>query len=219
MPVCTLVDQPDKYKKRLKPTVLTIRQITSILMLWLLTLFTAFTAVFADVTPLLYDIGNLTANVNNLDSLVTTFKHSLFKDIVPLIKLQNAAVDLGKEIESVTKDFNGTAQLNAQDTLKIAGPFAKLIAPLQQVLTDINTAKPQFDKAILDFLSASCIIKGHVVHLQQVTDSLIAQVKLTILPAFGGVVAPLQKQVDAAFNGTINGPYAKVKALYIPFKL
>lgn len=189
-------------------------------MLWLLSLLTTFTAVFAaDINTLMYDVGNLTANVNALDTLVVNFKHGFLNDIVPLIKLQNAAVDLGSEIQSVTSDFNNTAQLDAQDTLTIATPLANIVSPLQKVLTDINNAKPQFDKAILDFLSASCIIKGHVAHLQKVTDQLISQIEITIYPPFAGVIGPLKQQVDDAFNATLNGPYAKVVALYIPFKL
>lgn len=164
-------------------------------------------------------VNSLIQAINNMDSLVTAFKKGIFSDIKPLIKLQNTAVDLGSQIDSITKEFNATAQLSAGDTLKIATPFTNLIKPLQTVLSDIGKAKPQFDKAILDLFPASCLIKGQVVHLQQVSDKLIAQVKQTIDPGFGSVVDPLAKQIDDAFNEQINTVYKKDSTVYIPFKL
>lgn len=171
------------------------------------------------VQPLVNDVNNLIASLNNLDGIVKNFKHSFFKDIVPLIKLQNTAVDLGSQIQSVTKDFNSTSQLSPADTLTIATPFTNLITPIKNVLSDIGAKKPEFDKAILNFIPVSGLIKGHIVHLKQVSDALIAQVRLTIYPAFGGVVDPLAQQIDAAFDAQINGVYKNVPTIYVPIKL
>lgn len=188
-------------------------------MLWLLTCFTVFASVFADVQSLVWDIGNLTESITEMDTLVKNFKHGIFSDIKPIIKLQNAAVNLGAEIEQVTKDFNSSARLTGAETLKIATPFTKMIPPLQEVLTDIGNAKPEFDKAILDFLPISCVIKGHLVHLKKISDSLIDQVKITIFQPFAGVVTPLAVKVDAAFEEQLNGTYSKTPTLYLPIKL
>lgn len=150
-------------------------------------------------------VGNLKGVSNKLGDIqekVENFEHSLL-GIGDLLDIQKASDRVGSALDITVDTLSKCKQFDTSPSLDLSQATLDMLPLINTTLNTIVDKKPEFDKAILDLLSASFIVKKDLKSLSEKTDSLSSQIKSHLADDLQPAVENVEKQISGWFEDAI----------------
>lgn len=146
----------------------------------------------SDANPILTTLGTITSDTTSLNTTVANFDG----DPLTLIKITVQSAQLLSDINAGTDTANKAANLTLDQTLAIASATLALATDVNQTITTIIGAKPQFDKLLV----VDPVILLNLKLEQDATRKFSAAVVAKVPAALQAIAQGLTQGIDDSFS-------------------
>lgn len=146
------------------------------------------------------DITSIAAQLQTLDNSLRAFSGGTAQALV----IQAQTSSLRNKIQQGDSDAKASAALSDTESAQVAQGVTDLQANIYDVLSLLIAKKPLFDKAILNFASASSLVLTDLKNLKTDTDSFGADVIAKLVPVLAKVAPLVTSDIDFHYQQAIN---------------
>lgn len=157
----------------------------------------------ACVTSAVSAIGSISDQLSNLKSEADAFEATFLTDIGPLLQLQKDAVTLQKTIDSAADTIGSCGSFDQTQSTTLASPLLQLVPNINTTLTALVAKKPEFDKSILNIISASWLVNIDLKNLKTSTNDLLSALTGSVSSTYVAIVEQQGTQINSWFDNAI----------------
>lgn len=150
------------------------------------------------------DIFKVQQLLDDLITDLTNFEASLLGDLIPLTSIQMASFELGGRVNQASSQLESCDDLNHDDTAVAVEAVIMIVPKIHRVLDLIVEKKPEFDIAVLNYMSAGFIVEQDLLMLKNGTDKLSAALVEKCSPLVKQVLEAVTKNIDSWFDNAIS---------------
>ncbi|KAF6839184.1 antigenic cell wall [Colletotrichum plurivorum] len=170
-------------------------------------------------------IGDLRTKIANANDSVVPFKGGSIKGLVGLLKVNEAVVELGDTIDLGTKTAEATEPLPANQSTVIGTSFLAIQPEINNLLTELQGKRKEFDKAGFKILDVRSLIRDSV-NIQQdkagdlggaamlIPNQLTKVLDASLQP----IATQVLDQINANFSATVDDYKGRAGKIKIPSK-
>uniref|UniRef100_A0A060T890 ARAD1D05038p n=1 Tax=Blastobotrys adeninivorans TaxID=409370 RepID=A0A060T890_BLAAD len=149
------------------------------------------------------DIFKVQEILDGMINDLSDFEASLLGDLIPLTSIQMASFELGGTVNKATAQLLSCDDLNHDDTAVAVEAVIMIVPKIHRVLDLIMERKPEFDIAVLNYMSAGFIVEQDLIMLKNGTDKLSAALAEKCSPLVTQVLNAVTKNIDTWFDEAI----------------
>ncbi|KAK6224551.1 hypothetical protein QIS74_02878 [Colletotrichum tabaci] len=163
-------------------------------------------------------IGNLQEKVTSAKETLEPFKGGSLKGLVGLLKVNEAVVTLGETIDRATESAEATDTLSAKESTEIGTRFLSLQPDINNLLTELQSKRGEFDKAGFKILDVRSLIRDSVVIQKDKASDLGGAFTKALDPQFQPIATQVSDQIQSNFTQAIGEYEGRGGKIKIPSK-
>ncbi|KAK7436790.1 hypothetical protein CaCOL14_000452 [Colletotrichum acutatum] len=163
-------------------------------------------------------IADLRKRVAEANDTVVPFEGGSLKGLVGLLKVNEAIVTLGSTIDVSTKSAEATNTLPANESTQIGTQFLSLQPEINNLLTEVQGKRPEFDKAGFRILDVRSLIRDSVVIQKDKAGDLGGAFTKALDPTFQPIATQISDQIQGNFTAAIDEYDGRAGKIKIPSK-
>ncbi|OHF02487.1 hypothetical protein CORC01_02182 [Colletotrichum orchidophilum] len=163
-------------------------------------------------------IADLRKRVAEANDTVVPFKGGTLKGLVGLLKVNEAIVTLGTTIDVSTKAAEATNTLPANESTQIGTQFLGLQPEINNLLTEVQGKRREFDKAGFKILDVRSLIRDSVVLQKDKAGDLGSAFTKALDPTFQPIATQISDQIQNNFSAAIDEYDGRAGKIKIPSK-
>ncbi|GJC96794.1 antigenic cell wall [Colletotrichum higginsianum] len=163
-------------------------------------------------------IGTLQEKVTSAKETLEPFKGGSLKGLVGLLKVNEAVVTLGETIDRTTESAEATDTLSAKESTEIGTRFLSLQPDINNLLTELQSKRGEFDKAGFKILDVRSLIRDSVVIQKDKASDLGGAFTKALDPQFQPIATQVSDQIQSNFTQAIGEYEGRGGKIKIPSK-
>ncbi|TQN66324.1 hypothetical protein CSHISOI_08587 [Colletotrichum shisoi] len=163
-------------------------------------------------------IGTLQEKVTSAKETLEPFKGGSLKGLVGLLKVNEAVVTLGETIDRTTESAEATDTLSAKESTEIGTRFLGLQPDINNLLTELQSKRCEFDKAGFKILDVRSLIRDSVVVQKDKASDLGGAFTKALDPQFQPIATQVSDQIQSNFTQAIGEYEGRGGKIKIPSK-
>ncbi|TIC95471.1 hypothetical protein CH35J_008231 [Colletotrichum higginsianum] len=163
-------------------------------------------------------IGTLQEKVTSAKETLEPFKGGSLKGLVGLLKVNEAVVTLGETIDRTTESAEATDTLSAKESTEIGTRFLSLQPDINNLLTELQSKRGEFDKAGFKILDVRSLIRDSVVIQKDKASDLGGAFTKALDPQFQPIATQVSDQIQSNFSQAIGEYEGRGGKIKIPSK-
>ncbi|WYZ37634.1 hypothetical protein EsH8_II_001140 [Colletotrichum jinshuiense] len=163
-------------------------------------------------------IDDLQQRVAEANETVVPFEGGSLKGLVGLLKVNAAVVTLGETIDAGTKSAEATDTLPANESTKIGTKFLALQPDINNLLTELQGKRREFDKAGFKILDVRSLIRDSLVIQQDKAGQLGTAFTKALDPSVRTIADSINSQIQSNFSGAVDEFKGRGGKIKIPEK-
>ncbi|KAK1639324.1 hypothetical protein BDP81DRAFT_512270 [Colletotrichum phormii] len=163
-------------------------------------------------------ITDLRKRVAEANDTVVPFEGGTLKGLVGLLKVNEAIVTLGSTIDVSTKAAEATNALPANESTQIGTQFLGLQPEINNLLTEVQGKRAEFDKAGFRILDVRSLIRDSVVIQKDKAGDLGGAFTKALDPTFQPFATQISDQIQGNFTAAIDEYDGRAGKIKIPSK-
>ncbi|KAH8890251.1 hypothetical protein GQ53DRAFT_722205 [Thozetella sp. PMI_491] len=170
------------------------------------------------LSSLTTSIKAIEASVNATTDAVTPFEGGTIKGLIGLIKIDEGVVELGNSIDTTTKIADNTPTLSVNESTTLGVQFLGLQPKITDLLSRLQTKRPEFDKAGFKILDVRSLIRDDLTSQQKQADTLGTALVKVLDPALQPLATPVTQQIQGNFSQAVTAFSGRGGKIKIPAK-